>query len=72
MTRYFPRSKRYEGYWEHTNQRTKLPRIKIIFDAEDPRHFVKRFKHAYTTRIYADSLIKYNYYVENMPTHEIP
>lgn len=22
--------------------------------------------------MYADSLIKYNYYIENMPTHEIP
>jgi len=22
--------------------------------------------------MYADSMIKYNYYIENMPTHEIP
>ena len=43
-----------------------------MFDVEDPRLFVKRFKHAYTTRMYADSMIKYNYYIENMPAHEIP
>jgi dynein heavy chain len=72
VTRYFPKSRRYEGFWEHTNQKAKLPRIYILFDEEDPRRFVKRFKHAYENRVYADSLIKYNYYVENMPIHEIP
>jgi dynein heavy chain len=34
--------------------------------------FVQRFKHAYQTRIHADALIKYNYYIENMPKHQIP
>jgi dynein heavy chain, axonemal len=33
---------------------------------------VERFKKAYTTRIHADALIKYNYYIENMPKHQIP
>ena len=61
VTRYFPRSMMYEGYWEHTNQRTKLPRIKILFDVEDPRKFVKRYKHAFTTRMWADSLIKFSF-----------
>lgn len=68
ITRYFPKSGRYEGVFKHINQKAKLPRIYVLFDAEDPRHFVKRFKHAYQTRIYADSLIKYNYYIENMPS----
>lgn len=72
ITRYFPKSRRYEGVFKHINQKAKLPRIFVLFDDEDPRHFVKRFKHAYQSRIYADSLIKYNYYIENMPTHEIP
>lgn len=71
ITRYFPKSKRYEGVFKHINQKAKLPRIYVLFDDEDPRQFVKRFKHAYQTRIYADSLIKYNYYIENMPIHEI-
>ena len=72
ITRYFPKSRRYEGVFRHINQKAKLPRIYILFDDEDPRHFVTRFKNSYQDRIYADSLIKYNYYIENMPTHEIP
>jgi dynein heavy chain len=31
-----------------------------------------RFKKAYETRAMADSLLKYNFYIENMPTHQIP
>ena len=72
ITRYFPKSRRYEGTFKHINQKAKLPRIYVLFEDEDPKKFVKRFKHAYQTRIYADSLIKYNYYIENMPIHEIP
>ena len=44
----------------------------VLLDNEDPRIFVKRFKQAYQNRVYADSLIKYNYFIENMPTHQIP
>ena len=72
ITRYFPKSRRYEGTFKHINQKAKLPRIYILFDDEAPNKFVERFKHAYQTRVYADSLIKYNYYIENMPIHEIP
>ena len=45
-----PKSKRYEGVFKHINQKAKLPRIYVLFDEEDPRHFVKRFKHAYQSR----------------------
>jgi dynein heavy chain len=72
ITKFLPKSERYEGYWENTKEKCRLHRIHMLFDAEDPRIFVRRFKQAYTSRIYADSLIKYNYYVENMPTHQIP
>ena len=34
--------------------------------------FAKRFKDAFETRVKADSLLKYNFYIENMPTHQIP
>ncbi len=34
--------------------------------------FVNRYVSAYYRRAYADSLIRYNYYIENMPTDEIP
>lgn len=49
-----------------------MARIFIIFDEEDPKKFVERFKNSYQNRIHADALIKYNYYIENMPKHQIP
>jgi dynein heavy chain len=72
VTKYMPGSERYEGYWENTKEKVKLFRIQILFDDEDPREFARRFKKAYQTRCMADSLLKYNFYVENMPTHQIP
>ena len=50
----------------------RLQRIYVLFDAEDPRKFSQRFLKAYQTRAKADSLLKYNFYIENMPTHQIP
>lgn len=72
ISKFLPKSERFEGHWENTKEKCRLHRVHCRFDAEDPRIFVRRFKAAYTSRVYADSLIKYNYYVENMPTHQIP
>jgi dynein heavy chain len=72
IQRYLLTSERYEGYWENTKEKCRLHRIVILFDDEDPRAFAKRFKAAYDARSKADSLLKYNFYVENMPTHQIP
>jgi hypothetical protein len=69
VQKYLPKTDRYEGYWENTKEKCRLHRIYILFDHEDPREFCKRFKHAYQTRVMAESLLKYNFYVENMPTH---
>ena len=69
ITKYLPKSDRFDGYWENTKEKCRLHRIFILFDEEDPRIFTRRFKQAYTNRVFADSLIKYNYYIENMPTH---
>ena len=69
VTKYLLASERYEGYWENTKEKVKLHRIFVLFDEEDPREFAIRFKKAYHTRTMADSLLKYNFYVENMPTH---
>lgn len=49
-----------------------MSRIFVIFDDEEPKNFARRFKKAYQNRIHADALIKYNYYIENMPKHQIP
>lgn len=71
VTKYFSGSEKYNGYWENTKEAVKLPRIFILFDDEDPREFAKRFLAAYNSRTMADSLLKYNFYIENMPTHSI-
>jgi dynein heavy chain len=72
MLKFLPKTERYEGFWENTREKVRLPRICVLFDEEDPRIFARRFKAAYQKRIHADALIKYNYYVENMPKHQIP
>lgn len=72
IQKYLLQSERYEGYWENTKEKCRLHRIYILFDEEDPREFANRFHVAYETRVKADSLLKYNFYVENMPTHQIP
>lgn len=68
IQRYLQKSERYEGYWENTREKVRLHRVYILFDDEDPREFGKRFAYAYNTRVVADSLLKYNFYIENMPT----
>jgi len=72
IQKYLLKSERYEGYWFNTKEKTRLHRIYILFDEEDPREFAKRFTVAYRSRSMADSLLKYNFYIENMPTHQIP
>ena len=72
VQRYLKSSGRYQGYWENTKEKVRLPRIHILFDDEDPREFGKRFEAAYKSRTMADSLLKYHFYVANMPTHQIP
>lgn len=71
IQKYLQKSERYEGYWENTREKVRLHRIYILFDDEDPREFAKRFAVAYNTRVVADSLLKYNFYIENMPTGQI-
>jgi dynein heavy chain len=43
-----------------------------LFDAEDPRIFAERVAKAHQERLYADSLIRYNYFIDNMPIQELP
>jgi dynein heavy chain len=72
IQKWLPKSERFEGFWENTKEKCRLFRIFLLFDDEDPRLFAKRFRKAFESRAYADSLIRYNYYIENMPTHQIP
>lgn len=72
VTRFRPKTERYDGFWENTKEKCRLHRIFVIFDEEDPQVFSRRFKAAFNKRIMADALIKYSYYIENMPKHQIP
>jgi len=47
LLKYLPKSQRFEGVWEVTKLKCRLARIFIIFDDEDPKKFVERFKRAF-------------------------
>lgn len=44
-----------------------MKRIYFCFDSEDPRKYVERVRNAFEQRIYADSIIRYEFYIDNMP-----
>lgn len=72
IMKYLPKTDRYEGFWENTREKVRLARIFIHFEDEDPKIFSRRFAAAHQKRKHADALIKYNYYIDNMPKHQIP
>jgi len=43
-----------------------------LFNSEDPRIFAKRVAQAHHERIYADSQIRYNFFIDMMPIAELP
>ena len=61
----------FEGVWDGTPEKCELTRINLLFDAEDPRIFAQRVAKAHKERMYADSQIRYNYFIDNMPTQEL-
>ena len=55
-----------------TTEKCELTRINLLFNAEDPRIFAQRVAKAHQERIYADSQIRYNFYIDNMPIQDLP
>jgi dynein heavy chain len=51
-----------------TQRGVLVPRIFVCCDLEDPGRYCERMAKAYFSRLYADNLIKFNYYVAKMPT----
>ncbi len=49
-----------------------VPRVTLHFSAEDPFLFAKRYAEAHSSRARAESLLRYNLYVDSMPTEDIP
>jgi dynein heavy chain, axonemal len=67
---YDEKEEKFIAFWqdeEHNKKLFKISRINLLFEAEDPQKFARRVAKAHQERIYADSLIRYNYYIDNMP-----
>jgi dynein heavy chain, axonemal len=63
----------FTGNWDdEANEYCELTRINLLFNAEDPRIFSQRVAQAHQERIFADSQIRYNFFIDNMPTLELP
>ena len=63
----------YEGVWDDgTTEKCELTRINLLYNAEDPRIFAQRVAKAHQERIFADSQIRYNFFVDNMPIQDLP
>ena len=48
-----------------------IPRIYICFDIENPNKYAKRLMKAFQNRLYADSLVRYKFYIQAMPTDHL-
>mmetsp|Transcript_87057 Transcript_87057/g.177869 ORF Transcript_87057/g.177869 Transcript_87057/m.177869 type:complete len:989 (-) Transcript_87057:358-3324(-) len=48
-----------------------LPRLRVMFRGEDPEAFANRVEEAYKSRSTADFLLRYNFYIDNMPTDDV-
>lgn len=48
-----------------------LPRLRVLFAAEDPAIFAERCAAAHTARRHAEQMIRYNFYIDNMPTDDV-
>lgn len=76
---YDAKLEKFTGRWIHSQEPFALHRymiynnirLYICFDAEDPRRYVLRVANAFQERIYADSLVRYNYLIDNMPLHDL-
>jgi dynein heavy chain len=54
-----------------TGEYVELTRINLLFTSEDPRIFAQRVAQAHQERIYADSQIRYNFFIDNMPMEDL-
>lgn len=61
----------YTGQWDMTGEYVELTRINLLYSSEDPRIFAQRVAQAHQERTFADSQIRYNFFIDNMPTEEL-
>lgn len=59
------------GYYCQLDSQYWIPRIQLMFLAEDPVIFAKRIASAYKARNEAESTIRYNLYLDCMPLNGV-
>ena len=73
---YDPATEKYQGIWDDTTGEEKEPcalsKIYLLFDAENPFLFCKKVSLASAEREKAESIIRYNLYVDRMLNENLP
>ena len=68
---YYEPDKEFICFSKDTKEKMRFKRINLWFEIEDPRKFAQRVKKAHESRQVADSKVRYNYYVDNMPKNDV-
>ena len=63
---------KFEGVWDGTEERCKLSKIYLLFDAENPFLFSKKVSLASIEREKAESVIRYNFFIDKMVLDNLP
>lgn len=71
INEYYDPEKEFIGVSEKTGKRVRFKRIDLCFEIEDPRIFAKRVKNAHDQRKLTDARVRYNFYIDNMPTQDL-
>lgn len=71
VTAWDPTEKKFTLVWAPGSTETKLFRVHILFEAEDPFVYVQRVVKAHSSRASFEATIRYSLYVDHMPTDEI-
>ena len=58
--------------YTETSEEVWLPRMYICFKAEDPFIFSKRVAESFKERKTSELQLRYNFFIDNMPTEDIP
>lgn len=58
--------------YKHPNGSGEIARIYFICDFENPHLYIDKLKTAFKNRSIMDSFLRYNYYIENMTTDDVP
>jgi dynein heavy chain len=71
ITSYYEAEKEFICTLVRTNEKVRFKRIDLWFEIEDPKKFVERVKKAHLLRAEADSRVRYNFYIDNMPRQDV-